>query len=100
MPTVADVALELAEVVAWLNAWKGSEPEVLPEARGRCLTILNETWDFLFPGERVPRKSTKIEPEALAVQLRQAKGLLEKDSFDKTTVRDILANVIAFFQQT
>ena len=102
--TAEDVAFQLADVTAWLAAWKGAEAEVLPEARARCMTILSDAWQFLFGDEKVPKQKA-LAPTMLAEQVRSLRRVLEKwEGYDETerkanlrTARNILASAIAFF---
>ncbi len=101
--TAEDVAFQLADVTAWLAAWEGSK-EAQPEARTRCLIILNDAWQFLFGDEKVPKQKA-LAPTMLAEQVRSLRRVLERwEDYDETerkanlrTARNILASAIAFF---
>lgn len=104
MPTAVDVADELPDVVAWIGAWEGTtEPEARTTGRNTSLRILNDTWQFLFGDEKVPKKE-RLAPSMLQ-QLRSLREILQKwddyDEFERKphliTARNILASAIAFF---
>ncbi len=100
MPTTTDISTDLADVTAWLRAWKGAEREVLPEARAHCLEILASAWNYLFENQKVPRGKIS-DPEELADQLKAARTTLESQEKPTQeqlkTIKTILANTIAFF---
>jgi len=105
MPTAVDVADELPDVVAWIGAWRGTtDPEARTAGRNTSLRILNDTWQFLFGDEEVPRQKT-LASSMLQQQLRSLREMLQKwDEYDEgerksnlRTARNILASAIAFF---